>query len=95
MSEVILGVIILALLGGFGWYIREQNRERLKLINAILAKDSQEYVNRTLAENTKITPEINKGDPDLIAMDQLDDEAFDKHIQATLGNSVEDEEYAN
>jgi hypothetical protein len=93
MSEIILAIINIILLGGFGWYVREQSRERAKLINAILAKDSHDYVQRTLAENTKITPEINgKQDPDLVPMDQLSDELFDKHIQQTLGNNIEDQE---
>lgn len=92
MTDIIFAIIILCLLVGFGWYVREQSKERSRLINAILAKNSQEYVNRTLAEQTKITPEINKTDPDLVPMDQLSDEAFDKHIQATLGNDIEDQE---
>ncbi len=93
MTELILAGIIVVLLGGFGWFVREQNRERSKLINAILAKDSQEYVNRTLADSTQVLkPEVNPTDPDLLPMDQLSEEDFDKHIQATLGNSVEDEE---
>lgn len=90
MTEIVFGVIILALLGGFGWYVREQERAKSKLINALLAKDSQEYVNRTLADNTKIEPEVTR-DPDLIPMDQLNEEDFDKHIQATLNQEEEEE----
>jgi hypothetical protein len=93
MTEIIFAIIIIALLVGFGWYIREQERKISKLINALLAKDSQEYVNRTLAENTQIKPEVNgPQDPDLIPMDQLSEEGFDSHIQAMLNNKVADQE---
>lgn len=93
MTEIIFGVIILILVSAFCWYIRESNTERVKLINHILSKNTQEYVTRTLADATeKIKPEVNPADPDLIPFDQLDEEAFDKHIQQTLGNEQTDEE---
>lgn len=94
MTELTFGIIIIAILVGFGWYIREQNRERSKLINAILAKDSQEYVNRTLAENTKIVPEINAKDPDLIPVDELNDDQWEAHIKA-MNNEIKDQEIVN
>ncbi len=93
MTDIILTAIIIVLLGGFGWYIREQEKVKTKLINAILAKDSNEYINRTLAENTKIEPEINAPqNPELIPFDQANEEQFDAHIQATLGNDLSDQE---
>lgn len=91
-TEVLFTVIIFAILLAFGWYVRESNREKSKLINGILAKSSQDMVNMTLADQTEIKPEVNKLDPDLVSMDQLDDEGFDQHIQRTLGNEVTDEE---
>ena len=48
--------------------------------------------NLTFADNTKITPEIAKQDPDLIPMDQLNDEQFDAHIQGQLSNDVAEQE---
>lgn len=93
MSEVILGIIILFLITAFCWYIREQNAERVKLINHILSKTTQDYVTRTLADATeKIKPEVNPIDSDLVPFDQLNEEDFDKHIQQTLGNETTDEE---
>lgn len=94
MTDITFGIIILALLGGFSWYVYKQEQKEAKLINAILSKDSQEYVSRTLAENTKIKPEINgaEEEPDLMSMDQLTDEGFDSHIQAMLNNKVADQE---
>lgn len=93
MTDFIFAFIILALLGCFAWYVREQGKERSKLLNALLAKDSQDYVNRTLAENTTIKPEVNGNtNLDLMPFDQLSDDQFDEHIQATLGNEVVDQE---
>ena len=86
ITEIALGVSNLALIVAFGFYVKEHNQEKARLINAILSKDSQDYVQRTLAENTKIEPEINKKDPDLVPFEQLNDEQFDKHIQETLAN---------
>ncbi len=86
MIDLILFAIILVLLGGFGWYVREQEKVKTKLINAILAKDSTEYVNRTLADATDVvkpdmTPNFSS---DLVPETQLSDEDFDAHIAQQL-----------
>ena len=87
MTEAFLTIIILALIGVFMWYIKKQEATVSKLINAVLSKSGDEYVNRTLADNTQIKPEINgHHNPDLVAMDQLSDEQFDAHIAAQLDN---------
>lgn len=80
MTDLIFGGIIIVLLGAIGWIIRENSIERSKLINAILAKNSQEYVTRTLAENTKIEPEINPPS-DLTPESQLSQEDWEKSIE--------------
>ena len=93
MTDLILGAIIIVLLGGFGWYVREQEKTKSKLINALLAKDSQEYVSRQLADQTEIVkPEIQTPS-EIVSTDQLNDEEFDKHIQEQLNSEVTDEEY--
>lgn len=93
IALILEALIIFALLGAFSWYVRESNRDKTKLINGILAKNSQEYVERTLAENTEIKPEIGNNVPsEFVDMSTLDEEGFDKHIQQTLGNEITDEE---
>ena len=93
MTDLFFTLIIIALLTGFFFYIREQERKTSKLINALLSKDTTDYVSRTLAENTQIKPEVNGNtNPDLISMEQLDDDAFDAHIKATLDNKLVDQE---
>lgn len=83
MTELILGGIIISLLVGFGWYVRESHREHSKLVNALLAKNSQEYVERTLADHTEIKPEIQTN-PDLMRVEDMSDEEFDNHIAQEL-----------
>lgn len=83
MSEIILGVIIIVILGGFGWYVREEKKETSKLINAILAKDSTDYVSRTLADGTEIKPDINPP-TDLIPESQLSQDEFEQGIEDQL-----------
>ena len=86
MIEVLFTIIILVLLAGFAWYIRESNKEKAKLVNALIAKDATEMTNLTLADQTTIKPEVNR-EPDLVPMDQVDDEKFDEHIQEVLNGS--------
>lgn len=92
IADIFLGLVCLGLIGAFVLYVRETNREKQKLINALIARNAQETANLTFADNTKITPEVTKPDPDLIPMDQLNDEQFDEHIQATLNNQTVEQE---
>lgn len=92
IAIILEAIVIIAILVLFGWYIRESNKDKTKLLNGILAKSPQDMVNMTLADNTIIEPEVNKPDPDLMNMETLSDEEFDAHIQKTLGNQIEDEE---
>lgn len=80
MIELILAGIIIALLLGFGWYVREQEREKSKLINAILAKNPQEFNDLNLTDKLKPQkPQVEKP-PDLVSTEDMTDEEFDKQI---------------
>ena len=92
MIELIFGAIIFSLLAVLVWLVYLHDKRVNKLINAILAKTPQDLTNLTLAENTQIKPEINKTDPDLVPLDQLNEEQFDRHIQSMLSNQKTDEE---
>ena len=77
-TELILFGIILVLLGGFGWYVREQERFKSKLINAILAKDGNEFRDLELTDKVKpIKPPIQTP-PDFVPESELTDEEFSK-----------------
>ena len=85
MSELFVGLIAIGELLAFIAYVFLTNKEKQKLVNALIAKDAQDMTHLTLADNTKIQPEVN-GTPDLIPTDQLTDEQFDEQIQEQLAN---------
>lgn len=86
ITELIFGVIILVLLGGFSWYVREQERFKSKLINAILAKDSNEFRDLELTDKVKpIKPPVQTP-PDFIPESELTDEEFSKLHNIELNN---------
>lgn len=81
MTELILGGILLVVLGGFGWYVREEERFKSKLINAILAKDSVEYLDRNFADTLESKKETKDKPPELVLEQDLTDEDFSRHIE--------------
>lgn len=80
MTEVILALISLSILGYHAYYVREVNKERKQLVDAIIAKSAQELRDLRIAENTKIKIEEPKN-PDLIPLDRVDTEALLKAEQ--------------
>ena len=86
ITELIFSGIILVLLGGFGWYVREQERFKSKLINAILAKDSTEFRDLELTDKVKpIKPSVQPP-PDFIPESDISDEEFAKLHNIELNN---------
>lgn len=84
MTELIFGVIIVSLLAGFMFFIREEKRERAKLINALIAKTAQDAVNLGLTDKlAPLKPQEEKA-PDMVPLDQLTEEEFDNHISQEL-----------
>lgn len=82
MIEALLTVIILALIGAFSFYVHESNKEKAKLVNALIAKDAQELTNLTLADQTTIKPQVKQ--PDLVPFEDMGEAEFDKHIEDQL-----------
>ena len=80
MTEIIFIVVILILCGLIGWKEREARLERAKLINAILAKNAQEMANLDLADKTVIKTNVPEKKPDLVPIENLDQETFEKVI---------------
>ena len=81
IAELILFAIILVLLGGFGWYVREQERFKSKLINAILAKDSNEFRDLELTDKVKPIKAPEKIEPDFIPESELSNEEFMEQLE--------------
>jgi len=78
MSQIILGIVSLGLLGCIAFLVKELSRVHQEHIKAILAKDLPELVSMEKAKSVGPTPE-----PDVVEFDDVSDELFDKVIKAT------------
>lgn len=79
MIEIVLLLVIVVQTVLLGWFEHNARKERKSLVNALMAKDSQELLNLELADKTKIavTPEEK---PDLTETSSLSDEEYEKVI---------------
>lgn len=81
MIDYVLFLVIGVLLGYLGYSDYNNRKERAKLTNLLIAKNNQEAVNLTLADQTKIEPaKPDKTMRDLVEFNELNDEEFDKFI---------------
>ena len=78
MSEIILALTLIAFFIYHAWYVREGNRDRKRLIKAIMSKDVQEFTNSEVVEESSKKPQTP---PDAVDMQTLDDEQFTKLIK--------------
>mgnify|MGYP001604639386 CR=1 FL=1 len=79
---IILGITNVATLAAFAFYIYLESKEKAKTINALIAKNSQEYLNHEMTDKTekiKVTPTTDLRE-DLTTLSDLTDEEFDKNI---------------
>lgn len=79
--EYFLITVIFAFCILLGWKERESRLERSKLINALMAKNNQEMVNLEIADKTQIKANVPVENPDLVPIENLDQEAFEKIIK--------------
>ena len=77
----ILAGIIVAILVYHYYYVREVNKEKSKLINALISKSATELRDLELTEKVKPieTPVVKE--PDLIPEADITDEDFDKAMK--------------
>ena len=83
---VVLAVTNIGTLVAFGWYIYLESKEKSKTINALIAKNSQEFLNHELSDkmdkvNVTPQPDIQS---DLQQLEDLTDEEFDQHVAPTV-----------
>lgn len=103
MTEIILGLIIIGLLIFIFYKDRDTNRQVNRLIQGIIAKSSQEYVNMTLSEKTKLDlenkPPLGPVSDQFVPMGSTDPDLFDRMIEEQLkpssGQAEEAEEEPN
>ena len=79
---VVLAITNLGTLAAFAFYIYLENKEKSKTINALIAKNSQEYLNHEMADKTEkinVEPQPNLRE-DMEELKDLTDEEFAKNI---------------
>lgn len=81
MEQVIVIAVLVALIG---WQEYQNRKERNKLINALLSKDAKELRELEFIEKVKPEPMVEK-QPEIISVDQLTDDEFDKFIDKQNG----------
>lgn len=85
MTELILGMIVLALLGYVIWKDHHFSTERRELLNAVLSKNSIEFATANkISEPQEEKPE--EPQPDYVSQDGLSDDEF---IEAINKNNEE------
>lgn len=93
MSEFILFLVIAALCGLLGYDRYEGRKERQKLIQVIMSRNAQDLKDFELTEKLQFDknplPSEIFNNEDLIAVEQLSEKEFDKHV---LGNNNQEEE---
>ncbi len=86
IAEIMLGLVSIALIVGFILYVKESNKEKAKLINALIAKNPEQLRDLDLADKVVLPkPSVNPT-PELIPEDQLSEEDFDQVIKQQLEN---------
>lgn len=85
---IILGILNLILIAGHFLYVKETNKEKAKLINAIISRSATELRDLELTEKVKpIQTAVISAEPSLIPEAELsDEEFFDKVIGEETGN---------
>lgn len=84
MTEVIFGVIVISLLLGFALYVVETNKEKAKLINALIAKTPEQMRDLNLADKVKSITPPPASSPDLVPLETLSEDDFEEHIKKEL-----------
>ena len=84
----ILGITNIITLAVFAAYIYLESKEKAKTINALIAKDSQEYLNHEMAdkiEQVKTEPPIEIP-PEYTEISSLSDDEFDEKVVKSREN---------
>lgn len=77
MTEIILAIITLSVLGYHAWYVREKNKEVSKLVNALVARTPEQYRDLELTDKVKpIDPPVKPKEAEFIPEMDIDDKAF-------------------
>ena len=81
MSELILGLVILAQFGIIVWHEYNNRKERAKLINALMSKTPEQFRDLELTEKVEpIKPPIPR-EPEFIPESEIPQDKFEELIK--------------
>lgn len=85
MTELILGVVILSLLGYHAWYVHQTKKETAELLSRLASKNYQEYVEVKKIEE-RVPEVIQRTSSNVIPYEEYASvpENFDQMIKDTL-----------
>lgn len=83
MTEIILGSVIMGLLLERYFYSRSMNQQVNDCMKALMSRNVHEYIEVKEVETKKETKSV---DPDLIPLEQADDETFLNAIKGKVNN---------
>ena len=92
MDAVVFGLMFIALIGAFAYYVRETNQEKSKLINALVAKNPEQLRDLTLADKVVKIKQQPLTPPDLVPENALSHEEWLSAIKNGLANQEQMEE---
>jgi len=78
MTEIILLIIILALLGYHAWYVSEHDKQTNMFTRALFSKDINDFTNSEIINKT---PKMKVKEEELVPFDELSDKQFEKIIK--------------
>lgn len=81
MSELILGLVIVALLAYQGWKEKVWQAERSKMLNAVLSRTPFEFRDLELTDKVAPIKPEEAANYDMVAEADLDDEEFMKQLE--------------
>lgn len=81
ITEIILGIVIITLIGYIVWKDSHYGKERRELLNAVLSKTSIEFATANRIDNPEDKVEVVEEEPDEVDQDKQSDEEFFKGIK--------------
>ena len=82
ITEIILGLVILAQFGVIGWLEYNNRKERAKFINALVAKTTNEFRDLELTEKVEpIKPPVINKEPEFIHESEIPQNKFEELIK--------------
>lgn len=91
MDSFIFGFIIIVLLAAFIFYVQEANKEKAKLINALVSKNPEDFRNLILADKVQQIKTPTQVAPDLVPENQLSQQEWENAIHETLNKQQEED----